>query len=110
MSKHGALKLWLIACVQLFAASNAFAGQEDFYWKASYGRGIGTVPKGVCGAQEEDAGLCYAPCKAGYHGVGPVCWNNDKPSYGRGAGKVPHAGGKCSSGMEKDTGLCYHQC
>ena len=67
--------------------------------KASYGRGVGTVPT-VCGAGRElDAGLCYPVCQSGYHGVGPVCWQGcpggfrddgaycAKPAaYGRGAG------------------------
>jgi len=42
--------------------------------KASYGRGVGTVPSGNCGSKEMDAGLCYDPCPSGFHGVGPVCW------------------------------------
>ena len=30
---------------------------------------------GTCGAgQEDDAGLCYSKCPAGFSGVGPVCW------------------------------------
>ena len=34
----------------------------------------------ICAAgKEEDAGLCYPPCQAGYHGVGPVCWQNCPP-------------------------------
>jgi len=24
--------------------------------------------------EQQDAGLCYKPCSAGYTGVGPVCW------------------------------------
>jgi len=29
----------------------------------------------ICNSnEEEDAGLCYTPCKANYTGVGPVCW------------------------------------
>lgn len=50
-------------------------------WKQlSYGRGVGSIPwTGSCeGGKEKDAGLCYAKCKYGYHGVGPTCWN-DKP-------------------------------
>lgn len=32
---------------------------------------------GSCfGSEEEDAGLCYKGCKAGFNGVGPVCWQN----------------------------------
>ncbi len=31
----------------------------------------------TCGAgHEEDAGLCYPTCPAGFHGEGPVCWQN----------------------------------
>lgn len=29
-------------------------------------------PKGM----EKQVGLCYTPCKKGYHGVGPVCWSS----------------------------------
>ena len=29
----------------------------------------------VCGGgKQQDAGLCYTPCRAGYNGVGPLCW------------------------------------
>jgi len=32
---------------------------------------------GSCfGGEQEDAGLCYKNCKPGFHGVGPVCWQN----------------------------------
>lgn len=55
---------------------------DDFYWSASYGRGAGTVPPLVCPAgQDLDAGLCYSKCPDGFHGVGPVCWNNSETSY-----------------------------
>ncbi len=43
--------------------------------KGSYGRGVGKPL--VCTAQQqEDAGLCYNPCRDGYYGVGPVCWES----------------------------------
>jgi len=42
------------------------------YAKSSYGRGVGTPL--TCGTKQYDAGLCYPYCKAGYAGVGPVCW------------------------------------
>lgn len=29
--------------------------------------------------QIKDAGLCYPTCKGGFHGVGPVCWQNCNP-------------------------------
>ncbi|MFH2204073.1 MAG: hypothetical protein ABIJ96_13215 [Elusimicrobiota bacterium] len=41
--------------------------------KGSYGRGVGE-PMHCSSSQQYDAGLCYTPCKSGYHGVGPVCW------------------------------------
>ncbi len=74
---------------------------------ASYGRGVGTIPK-ECGAGEElDAGLCYPVCNDGYHGVGPVCWTNDALSYGRGVGTPIDT---CLDGYEKDGLLCYPEC
>jgi hypothetical protein len=36
----------------------------------------------VCGGgKQQDAGLCYTPCRAGYNGVGPVCWANQPSGY-----------------------------
>jgi len=75
--------------------------------KDSYGRGAGK-PLRTCDSNEEkDGALCYPKCKAGFNGVGPVCWGtcpdgykNDgatcrkdvviraKKSYSRGAGKL----------------------
>lgn len=74
--------------------------------KDSYGRGVGTALKTCDGNEEKDGALCYPKCKAGFNGVGPVCWGtcpdgykNDgatcrkdvvidaKKSYGRGVGK-----------------------
>lgn len=46
--------------------------------KQSKGRGVGK-PMTCKEGQAYDAGLCYTPCKEGYHGVGPVCWQ-DCPS------------------------------
>jgi hypothetical protein len=44
--------------------------------KKSYGRGVGNVLS-ICDlGQEKDSGLCYTQCGNGYHGVGPVCWEN----------------------------------
>jgi hypothetical protein len=43
--------------------------------KNSYGRGVGT-PMDCASGLQEDAALCYKFCNAGYHGVGPVCWQN----------------------------------
>lgn len=43
--------------------------------KNTYGRGVGT-PMICAPGLEEDAALCYKPCDASYHGVGPVCWTS----------------------------------
>jgi hypothetical protein len=48
--------------------------------KPSYGRGAGqSLAMGVCapGLQKDPSGaLCYPTCKADFHMVGPVCWQN----------------------------------
>ncbi len=37
---------------------------------------IGELKSPTCApGLDYDAGLCYEPCKAGYTGVGPVCWS-----------------------------------
>ncbi|CDW75562.1 UNKNOWN [Stylonychia lemnae] len=41
--------------------------------KLTYGRGVGE-PLGCSIDEEEQAALCYTPCKQGYNGDGPVCW------------------------------------
>lgn len=41
--------------------------------KKSYGRGAGK-PLGCPSNKEEQASLCYFPCKTSYDGNGPVCW------------------------------------
>jgi C1A family cysteine protease len=74
---------------------------------------------------EYDAGLCYTPCKPGYHGLGPMCWQNcaegmiddgatcrapissiAKKSYGRGVG-TPMT---CRADEEQNGALCYPKC
>lgn len=44
-------------------------------WVDAYSRGLGTTPN-VCPKNEPDQSglLCYAHCKVGYEGLGPVCW------------------------------------
>ncbi|QJR16267.1 hypothetical protein [Usitatibacter palustris] len=84
----------------------------QFCWRDSYGRGAGTIPSG-CGSGQNDAGLCYNNCNAGYTGVGPLCWPHCPPgfsdhgvgctkpaAYGRGGGYPWHgADGFSDSGM-----------
>jgi hypothetical protein len=43
--------------------------------KSSYGRSVGKI-RSCAQDEEEQAGLCYKKCEAGYTGVGPVCWAN----------------------------------
>lgn len=40
----------------------------------NYTRAVSTVPKACQSGYRFDAGLCYPECKAGFEGVGPVCW------------------------------------
>ncbi len=72
----------------------------------TYGRGVGGVAGQSCGDQEMDAGLCYDYCSDGFHGIGPVCWNDLAQSYGRGVGTPLSS----CPGQEKDAGLCYDYC
>lgn len=57
------------------------AGSEQAFasvcWKATYGRGVGTIP-GTCDTVKEDKSglLCYNKCRSGYTGVAGVCWQN----------------------------------
>jgi len=38
-------------------------------------------PYGCSKGLEMQDGLCYPPCKPNYHGVGPVCWEDNKPGW-----------------------------
>jgi hypothetical protein len=95
-----------------------------------YGRGAGHSSKDACershdhGAREngcERYGLLWYPkCDPHFHNVGCCICSPDcpsgfrdtgefcaKPSYVRGAGKVPKG---CSGDKVNDAGLCYHPC
>ena len=48
-------------------------------WLDAYGRGVGVLP-GCASDEEKDGALCYPKCKAGYNGIGPVCWQKDCPA------------------------------
>lgn len=43
--------------------------------KSTYGRTAGKL-RTCAQDEEEQAGLCYKKCEAGYSGIGPVCWAN----------------------------------
>ena len=52
-----------------------FRTHQSYCWRRTYNRGVGrplhTCPDHV---SEQDGLLCYPPCRDGYNGVGPVCW------------------------------------
>ena len=63
-----------------YLAYGKVAGMLGLF-KNSYGRGAGIAM--VCAPDEEQNGaLCYPKCKDGYHGVGPVCWQEMAVSDG----------------------------
>jgi hypothetical protein len=62
--------------------------------KATYGRGAGSPM--VCSSNlQYDAGLCYQPCAANQHGIGPVCW-----------GTCPAGMVACGAGCASSAGTC----
>lgn len=46
----------------------------DTIAKSTYGRGVGTIPTACNSGDEQSGALCYPKCRAGYDGVGPMCW------------------------------------
>lgn len=105
------------------ACRDGYQGVGPVCWekkseRPSYGRGAGTIPTikwrdgkfvSHCHSGKVlDAGLCYERCQSGYHGVGPLCHNNNSPSYARGVGRAMHF--NCPAGQVNDAGLCYTAC
>lgn len=71
--------------------------------------------------QEYDAGLCYATCKEGYDGVGPVCWQRCPTDYKDDgalcrkdaiilAKDTYPANQSCKDGYTHVAGVCWEQC
>lgn len=56
---------------------------------------------------EEQAGLCYTPCRADYHGIATVCHVHGGNRIERNVGQRE---GDCPAGQVKDAGLCYQPC
>jgi len=57
---------------------------------------LGKIRKANCPrGKQRDAGLCYKRCRAGYKGVGPVCW-----------GGPPSGWVHCGMGASKTKGIC----
>ena len=120
--------------------SQSLRDELQLCWKRTYTRGVGMVPTGECpSGQEKDAGLCYPKCRAGFKGVGPVCWRScpdrfrddgafcAKPEpYGRGGGypwkfgdaafDLSGARGRCEAAnggggtCEQDGAIWYPKC
>lgn len=42
--------------------------------KTQYNRGVGRIPASCAAGEERDGLLCYPTCRAGWKGVGPMCW------------------------------------
>jgi hypothetical protein len=63
-----------------FKAFVNFWAEQDICWKRTVTRGVGLTPT-ECTAKDMDAGLCYPKCRAGFKGVGPVCWQTCPPGY-----------------------------
>ena len=50
-------------------------------WLKTKGRGWGH-PLNSCPAdKQKDLAMCYTPCKEGYTGTGPVCWQDCPEGY-----------------------------
>lgn len=72
---YGAGDICLKHCPQGFKDLDLFCTDLDIQTKQSYPRGIGSTL--ICSSNEEQNGaLCYPKCYSGFHGVGPVCWQN----------------------------------
>ena len=68
--------------------------------KDSYGRGAGETL--VCkDTEEEEAALCYNPCKNGFGGSGPVCWENCPDGMTECGALCLASGNSCSSDVKK---------
>lgn len=88
---------FVLTLATVLAGPNASA-DNDFCWKDSYGRGVGTVPAACSPGRERIGLLCYSVCPAGTRRVGFDCHSvcpdgmrDDglfcrRAEYGRGAG------------------------
>jgi len=75
------------------------SGYKDigsFCIKPVYGRGPGVSRLGCPSGKENNGGLCYYPCKSGYRGVGPVCWQNCPSSKRLNCGLFCTSNKKCA--------------
>lgn len=75
---------------------SCFKNLFNWYFKGSYGRGVGTIPKNCSADRDYDAGLCYAKCRDAFYGVGPVCWKKCSGS----------TSSDCGAACATDTNAC----
>ena len=107
------LALLLVLIVVLFAALQTrerFAviiGGKDWFTtdgKVTDGIEILNTTPNTCPPERSDldAGLCYQACRAGYNGVGPVCWAESRNvGVGKPVGLEP-----CPDGWSNDGLIC----
>lgn len=112
-----------------FLMIRSSVADNNFCWKSSNGRGVGTIPTDCGPGNEYSNGICYPKCKPGFGGFGPFCTqstcpagfsdggafcNANQASYGRGAGYVIWDGNKCKSknpqGCAVQDALWYPNC
>ncbi len=121
------VKLMVAPLLVGIVATPALA-QDDFCWRTSYGRGVGTIPTEVESGRAKIGVLSYSQCPSGTKRVGVDCHSvcpegmrDDglfcrATEYGRGAGYVSraicgrNAGKFGSSDCEKKGALFYPKC
>lgn len=109
--------LWLVVLVGAVIAYTLLRYRETFIIKygnpfdnedlislertATGTRLFSTTPDSCAkGKSDLDGGLCYEPCSANYHGVGPVCWADTIAiGVGRPVGLEPCPGGWINTGL-----------
>lgn len=87
-----------------FALIVGTRGGYDTTGKATDGVEIFNTTPDTCPPDRSDldAGLCYTPCRAGYNGVGPVCWAESRNvGVGKPVGLEP-----CPKGWNNDGLIC----
>ncbi len=75
------------------AAPSTTSTATDFYWKGSYGRGVGT-PLDTCAAgKNQRAALCYDKCREGFSDHGTLTCSTDCPQGYSDTGATCHYNG-----------------
>jgi hypothetical protein len=95
------MKSFIILTILFVSALSA----DKNCWKNTMTRGVGKPIHACATGLVNQASLCYTPCRAGFNGIGPICWKGIK-NYGRGVGKVL----QCGPNEENSSSLCYPPC